>query len=765
MHEFSFTVDAKLLRELGERLVGRPHIALAELIKNSYDADATIVEIELGPQRIVVSDNGHGMSLVDFASKWMRIGTTHKADSDSSPAFSRELTGSKGVGRLAAQLLARKIRIISCASLDPSRIDSPVAEQIVAPVNWDEAISAGTLTEVAVQVEVLAPIAQFPGGSAHGTRLELEGLTTEWAPDDFRRLAQEIWSLQSPFGANDEFKVVLNTEFEEAYRGFSEQMTAILDIWNGRITGRLRELGFVPPVNSSVGVLPATLPRNSSDAAAGLPEGRAESIRVAKELPDRYLEATIRTVQGDETRVYWLVPRCEIHRLRLDIRVFDLQRRQPAGIRVDVARSYLRRFGGIGIYDGKFRLPYYGADVDWLNIASDVAGRLTASGLLPDGMNVNRGLLSLPGNANLFGQAFVSTSFEEKEARRTGSKAPTLDIQVTRDRLVDNDAYQRLRVMLRAPIDAYAMVRAREVAERVDLPGASSARPRPGRRLESLRKTLTSVRDQLPAQTYKDLSDEVDLATRELERVERESLAFTTILGALATAGITSLAYEHELSKQIRRLEAISASLIASARSAPVETSATLLNAATEIDAWTERAEDIRKMFAPLVDEEDRETVKQFRATEITREVIDQVHVLAKSVKISTSEVDQGLMLPRANLPAWSAVLQNLLVNSFNSLVSNRDPQIKISSRTTAGRDSLLVQDNGVGVDLADAERLWNPFQRGKDTPVSPDHVLGGTGLGLTIVRMICREIGVDAKFIPPETGYSAAVELSWKAT
>jgi len=42
-----FTVDAELLRELGERLVGRQYIALAELVKNSFDADASKVEIRL----------------------------------------------------------------------------------------------------------------------------------------------------------------------------------------------------------------------------------------------------------------------------------------------------------------------------------------------------------------------------------------------------------------------------------------------------------------------------------------------------------------------------------------------------------------------------------------------------------------------------------------------------------------------------------------------------------------------------------------------
>ena len=57
-----FTVDSQLLRELGERLVGRQYIALAELIKNSYDADATKVEILIQGDCIEVSDNGHGIT-------------------------------------------------------------------------------------------------------------------------------------------------------------------------------------------------------------------------------------------------------------------------------------------------------------------------------------------------------------------------------------------------------------------------------------------------------------------------------------------------------------------------------------------------------------------------------------------------------------------------------------------------------------------------------------------------------------------------------
>ena len=76
-----FTVDAALLRELGESLIGRAHIALAELVKNSYDADAHTCRIDVEGDRIVVWDDGHGISKKEFINYWMRIGTTHKVDS------------------------------------------------------------------------------------------------------------------------------------------------------------------------------------------------------------------------------------------------------------------------------------------------------------------------------------------------------------------------------------------------------------------------------------------------------------------------------------------------------------------------------------------------------------------------------------------------------------------------------------------------------------------------------------------------------------
>lgn len=79
-----FKADSALLRELGERLVGKPYIALAELIKNAYDADATRCVITLTSTRIEVADDGHGMTEKEFLDYWMTVGTRHKQHSETS---------------------------------------------------------------------------------------------------------------------------------------------------------------------------------------------------------------------------------------------------------------------------------------------------------------------------------------------------------------------------------------------------------------------------------------------------------------------------------------------------------------------------------------------------------------------------------------------------------------------------------------------------------------------------------------------------------
>ena len=70
MDFLNFKVSSELKSILGRDLIVNDYIAILELVKNSYDAYATLVEIRFEDDRIVISDNGKGMSLTDIKEKW-----------------------------------------------------------------------------------------------------------------------------------------------------------------------------------------------------------------------------------------------------------------------------------------------------------------------------------------------------------------------------------------------------------------------------------------------------------------------------------------------------------------------------------------------------------------------------------------------------------------------------------------------------------------------------------------------------------------------
>lgn len=758
MSTYNFSVDAELLRELGERLVGRPHIALAELIKNSFDADATAVEIRFEGDGIVVADDGHGMSESDFATRWMRIGTTRKRSEQISPRFKRPLTGSKGVGRLSAQILAHATSITSTGMLDSSDKDSLLAEPIVASINWTTAVRQKELTSVKVEVGSPPERPVYPGGSAHGTIVVLDSLLDSWDEAAFTGLAREIWALRPPF--DDEsgtgMSIRLTSDVADVEASFADQMDAILKIWTAKITGTLLPRAKIP--SRIDGVLPPRLPAISNDST-GEPVRPIPAKRV-----DRFLRIRVDLANGASRTVYYRVPAAPIDSLRFEIRVFNLQRRQPLNVAVADAREYLMKYGGVGIYDGGFRLPYYGVEQDWLNSERDHARRLDRSVLVPAELQVKRGLLDLPPNARVFGWVRVSTSHEEQVARAVNVPPhEALSIQVTRDRLTDNAAYQQLRVLVRTGLDLYAMETARQKLE--EAAARKRASPiRTSAALEDLATAITEARAYLPEPRFDALNAGVRYAIESSRAAEEASRAYASLLGALATAGSTSLAYEHEISKQVAALRDLETDLAALVHSLPEPAAGQVNDAVTTMRAWQDRVAGIRAVFGPLLSKESRDTISYYRARPTILKVAKDIEPLAKGIKVDASAVPHDLQLPAATLPAWTSIFQNLFINSYNALSDVGDPKIQVVGSRGRTRSLLSVVDNGIGVDMSTADGLWQPFERKLFLPPEKEEAgLGGMGLGLTIVRMIADEIGVSVKFIDPPAGMSTAVQLEWK--
>jgi signal transduction histidine kinase len=165
-----------------------------------------------------------------------------------------------------------------------------------------------------------------------------------------------------------------------------------------------------------------------------------------------------------------------------------------------------------------------------------------------------------------------------------------------------------------------------------------------------------------------------------------------------------------------------------------------------------------------MLDEENRTMVGRFKARSLIRDVSDQLGILMHGVHPTTYRVDDELLLPQAGYADWSAIFQNVLLNAVNAMLDMDEKTIDISSRADGDRRMILIQDTGVGVDLPISEELFKPFVR--KLKISPERKglgVGGTGLGLTIVRMIADIIGCNVSFTKPEDGFKTAFQIRWK--
>ena len=115
----AFQPRARLLLQLGDQLIKNESIALLELVKNSYDADANNVCVSLEnidrPKdgRIIVEDDGEGMNYQIIKDAWMEPGSDYKevlfSAGRRSKKYKRLPIGEKGIGRFGVHKLGLKM--------------------------------------------------------------------------------------------------------------------------------------------------------------------------------------------------------------------------------------------------------------------------------------------------------------------------------------------------------------------------------------------------------------------------------------------------------------------------------------------------------------------------------------------------------------------------------------------------------------------------------------------------------------------------------
>lgn len=124
--DYSVSVAARIIYQLGEQLISDEFVALAELIKNGYDADATTIDINInteaitehGQGRIVIQDNGNGMTKSILTQSFLRISSDFKKTNRYTPFFKRRALGEKGLGRLSIQRLGTHLTLTTTPRIE-----------------------------------------------------------------------------------------------------------------------------------------------------------------------------------------------------------------------------------------------------------------------------------------------------------------------------------------------------------------------------------------------------------------------------------------------------------------------------------------------------------------------------------------------------------------------------------------------------------------------------------------------------------------------
>lgn len=195
----TFKTRARTLDMLGRQQIAGIPTAISELFKNAHDAYADHVEIDYyrSDGLFVLRDDGVGMNLDDFTTRWLTIGTESKFAPNRRPPQDpekeqRPMLGEKGIGRLAIATIGPQLLVLTRA-----KTNDGASDLIAAFLNWSIFEWPGIDLE-----EIDIPVRSFPSGtlpSAHDVagmvgefRANAESLGRNVDPELLNRLANEL---------------------------------------------------------------------------------------------------------------------------------------------------------------------------------------------------------------------------------------------------------------------------------------------------------------------------------------------------------------------------------------------------------------------------------------------------------------------------------------------------------------------------------------------------------------------------------------------
>ncbi|MFE1235191.1 ATP-binding protein [Streptomyces tendae] len=323
----------EILIRLGEELIPHPDLGVIELVRNAYDADATrsVVQLHNATQpggTLVVDDDGDGMTAEEIREGFLLIGRSSKPGTPDSRS-SRRRIGEKGLGRLAALRLGRRVELVSRPRSEPG-----VEYSLV--IDWSDYEAVRSVEEVELE------IVSRPTSKAAGTSLTVHRLKQGFDKEQMERLARAMRLLTGFF--NDEVTNFTATLIAPQFEQVSSAVNhSFFDECEYKLEAHLDEDGYASAVLYDW---------------RGQVITRGDHIDVAPDTSSGRLQSPLRYQAPAASFELWM--------FLLNKRSFELRGSKR---RYTDLRPWLRVVGGVHLFHRGLRVhPYGDQGFDWLDL-------------------------------------------------------------------------------------------------------------------------------------------------------------------------------------------------------------------------------------------------------------------------------------------------------------------------------------------------------------------------------------------------------------
>ncbi|WP_187776188.1 sensor histidine kinase [Antrihabitans cavernicola] len=794
-------MDTHLLRELGALLVGRDSTALLELVKNAYDADASVVTVHAEgldkPKTgtLTVSDDGNGMTYERFKDAFLRIAGRDKEGNRLSPRFGRRYTGAKGIGRLAAQKLAPQLNITSIPRRDAIRGEKiETSTGVRATLDWDRMESdhddlsmlGDSLTAQRVSID---------DATRSGTTLTLSGISDVWSSGRLGPFIREIRACRPadifiqglPRKMVDKhllFDEPIVREHGESDVGFSLDLSGQFEGGDELWPSLAARSSWVVEIDANEdGIKYCVSPTKRLQASLKPPSTPtwARKYEFAGEHPNGkngpFFQARILVIEN------------------------TLGRRTTPLARFAYTESGIRVF-----LEGFRVLPYGSLGDDWLELDRDYSRKprdydtnVDTGPLKPI---ENEGYFQL-GNRSYYGAVLL-----------TERGAPHLQALVNREGFVPDEYFDNLKSIVRTGVDLSVRARASlqrriSAAERADARSGQEFKPeedpiKPRNEAETPNDGTAEPNEINQAYSDAEFADDIDedidfprsfgkiddtitevlslatnlraeLATTELRDRSTQLLSLLQsvqvdvaelrdeqlTLRTLAGVGTQFTAFVHEINGLLGQAQALR-SLLSNFPEAEQIANLRQRKALRALqESSDELVQSLTRQMSYMTDVVGPDARRRRRRLNVTDRVESAIRVLAPRIADKNIRLENAVSVAILTPPVFPAEMSIILTNLLTNAIKFVDAGGTISVDARLGADMSLhlrIENTGVRVAKSDWSRFFRPFE---SSTTNVDVVLGqGMGLGLPIVRSLASDYEGTASFVTPSPGFSTAVEV-----